>query len=392
MKKQIFKIFISLALVFAINFSSIGAVIYSPGTTEEGLTPLTDPALNPNTQAPAGSKIDSDTAKLISQIVVQPNNITNNETTYVASKVISPTAPSASITYVMPDNNIAPESQVAPVTQAQVPYATLFSEKLTKSKVPNISAPAYIVVNATSKHIYAYKDKDKQYEPAGLANLMTAYLATQFFDLDKVLTVKKSAVTGVDKDASIAALNAGDKITLYDALASMFVKGCVDSANVVAENVAGSIDEFVNLMNDTARSLGLTNTIFKNPSGINDESQLVSPLDMAIIMSKVCENKELVDLLSLTEHTLPKALWRDKLTLYTKNSQLVEGNSTYNPDLVCSRLGYNEKARYCVASMINHKGNNIVIILLKANGSQFSDTRKLVEVAKIACEEDIQSY
>ena len=70
-------------------------------------------------------------------------------------------------------------------------------------------------------------------------------------------------------------------------------------------------------------------------------------------------NKELVDLLALTEHTLPKSVKRDKLTLYTKNSQLVEGNSTYNPDLACSRLGYNEKARYCVASMTNHKGNNI---------------------------------
>ena len=261
------------------------------------------------------------------------------------------------------------------------------TKTINTAKVQDTSAPTFALINANTRHIYAAKNENTKYNPSGLTNLMTAYIATQYLKMDSLLKVNKSAVRGIEKDASIAALDAGDTITLKDALASMFVKGCVDSANVVAENVSNSIGEFVNLMNVTATSLGLTNTHFVDPSGIGKNES--TALDMAIIMAKVCENPELVKLLSLHEYELPAATRRDKLHIWSKNTQLNKDNSTYNADVAASRLAFTNASKWCIASMMSYYNNNIIAVVLKAEGSQFGDTKKLLEFGKIATTEDL---
>lgn len=361
-------------LIASFSLEANASIIYSPGTVRGGtITPLTDPALNPIPNANAGI-VTPTAAASISQIVIQNN---------FAQPV---SIPQGSLINSAPGN----VTGTTGTTNTAI-LNTGFNIKNisgTDEIKKIINAPAYVLVNATTNSFYVGKDYDAKYDPAGLANLMTAYIATTFFKMDDVLKVKSSAVRGVDKDASIAALNDGDTITLKDAIASMFVKGCVDSANVIAENVSGNIADFVTLMNKTAKVLGLENTTFTNPSGINDDQQLASCHDLAIIMGKVCENEDLVKLMSLSEYVLPAAKRREKLVLYSKNSQLGKANSSYNPDLACSRLGYNSKANYCVASMTNYKGNHIIAIILSAKGSQFSDTKKLLDFGKVACEED----
>lgn len=373
MKKNNFKNLIALSLVLSMiaSLNTFGAnVVYSPGSNggnTNNVSPLDDPSL----KIGVGSNVVTpEQASVISSIVVQNNN--------TAAPVSSPDA------FIMNDFSASPTGASMAATN---PTGALTNANIT-TPAPSISAPTYILFNATTNRIYTSKNCDDHYDPAGLANLMTAYIATKYLKMDSILTVKREAVKGVDKDAAIAALDVGDKITLKDCLASMFVKGCVDSANVIATNICPSIEEFVKLMNATAKTLSLSNTYFTNPSGINDESQQSSARDMAIIMSKVCENNELIELLSLYQYELPKAVRRDKLLLYSKNSHLNKANSGYNADVVCSRMGYNKKANYCIASMMSYNGNRIFAIILKAQGTQFSDTKKLLEYGKLACAED----
>ena len=331
-----------VTLTLLISMSSNAAVIYSPGSGGNTNSPLNDPVLNPKINS--GSVTDI-IANQISQINVADSS------TNIAEPLATPNAtintPAATTTAnigTSPLSNITEAQAKAMQSMNVLPnVSSSFTKKTVNTeKEPTLSAPAYILINATTNSIYTEKEMDAEYDPAGLVNLMTAYLAVNKLDLDAVLNVKSSAVIHIDKDASIADLAAGDKITLKDAIASIFIKGCVDSANVIAENVSGSIDEFVKLMNETATTLGLTNTRFVNPSGINNESQHSSAKDMAILMAKVCENPELVKLLSLSQYTLPASKNREKLIMYSKNSQLLSSNSTYNADVVASRMGYNK--------------------------------------------------
>ena len=351
----------------------------------EGTSVLSDYDFN---QANGTGQITSGDIAAIKQIVIADPTTTTRTNNNVATPVGSPTA---QVTQQVAAPLTGAAAYTAGVNLANnINLANFTTKTINTAKVPETSAPTYALINANTRHIYAVKNQNVKYNPSGLTNLMTAYVATQYLRMDSVLKVNRTAVKGIDKDAAIAALDVGDTITLKDALASMFVKGCVDSANVVAENVSNSIEEFVNLMNVTATSLGLTNTHFVDPSGIGKNES--TALDMAIIMAKVCENPELVKLLSLHEYELPAVKRREKLHLWSKNTQLNKDNSTYNADVAASRLAFTNASKWCISSMMSYYNNNIIAVVLKAEGSQFGDTKKLLEFGKIATTEDLAVY
>ena len=364
--------------------------LYGPAAFEQATSTVTFDA-NTNVlsdydfnQINGTGQITSGDIAAIKQIVIaepQASTPTQNVATPVASPVAQVTQqPAAPLT--------GAAAYSAGVSIANNIILSNFTTKtINTAKVQSTSAPTFALINANTRHIYATKDANTKYNPSGLTNLMTAYIATQYLKMDSILTVNKSAIRGLDKDASIAALDGGDTITLKDALASMFLKGCVDSANVVAENVSNSISEFVNLMNVTATSLGLTNTVFVDPSGIGKNES--TALDMAIIMAKVCENPELVQLLSLHEYELPAVKRRGILHIWSKNTQLNKDNATYNADVAASRLAFTSASKWCIASMMNYNNNNVIAVVLKAEGTQFGDTKKLLEFGKAATAEDL---
>ena len=386
--KKIWLIQLLICLLFLQINTAFCEVIYSPGTDAQSKKGPDADATFYN--MPAGSSgIDANAAEIISQIVVVNPTISNveiNSPSYTATKVSGPDSNiSESQANTTSDGlNVVPSADDA---NKELKLQNLTIKTLTSSIAANTSSPTYALINATKRHIYATKDQDKKYNPSGLTNLMTAYIATKYLTMDAELTVKSSALRNIDKDASIAALSAGDKIKLRDAIASMFVKGCVDSANVVAETISGNITDFVALMNKTSEELGLTNTHFVDPSGISNDNTTTA-IEMAVIMGKVCENPQLVELLSLYQYVLPATATREKLIIYGRNTQLNKDASSYNADIKASRLAYTSNSKFCIASMMEHSGNQIIAVVLKAEGTQFSDTKKILEFGKQAASED----
>ncbi|MBR4315128.1 MAG: hypothetical protein IKP66_09490 [Lachnospiraceae bacterium] len=248
---------------------------------------------------------------------------------------------------------------------------------------PNITAPGALVVNATTRQIYFSKGGLNAFHPAALTTLVTASLLLSFKRLDDVLAVSPTAVTGLESGASTAGLKAGDVITVRDALGAMFVRSCCDVANVVAENVSGSIPNFVALMNQTVKNWGCVATNFTNPTGLNNDAQVTNTYDAAIIIDKVSSDPTLKLMLQQQAYTLPATAHRAAKALTTTNQLLINGNKNYYAGIT-SKMGYTSKAKYTVASEIDYNGQRLIAVVLKANGSQFTDTTKLLNFAKIA--------
>ena len=249
---------------------------------------------------------------------------------------------------------------------------------------PNITAPGALVVNATTRQIYFSKGGLNPFYPAALTTLVTAYLLLSYKKLDDVLVVSQTAVTGLESGASTAGLRAGDVITVRDALGAMFVRSCCDVANVVAENVAGSIPNFVALMNQTVRNWGCVATNFANPTGLNNDAQITNTYDAAIIMDKVSSDPTLKIMLLQQTYVLPATAHRAAKTLTTTNQLLIAGNKNYYAGISASKMGYTSKAKYTIASEIDYNGQRLIAVVLMANGSQFTDSTKLLNYAKVA--------
>ena len=254
---------------------------------------------------------------------------------------------------------------------------------------PNITAPAALVVNATTRQIYFSKGGLNPYHPAALTNLVTASILLSYKRLDDVLAVSQTAVTGLESGASTAGLKAGDVITVRDALGAMFVRSCCDVANVVAENVAGSIPNFVALMNQTVKNWGCVATNFANPTGLNNTAQVTTTYDAAIIMDKVSSDPTLKLMLQQQSYVLPATAHRGTKTLTTTNQLLIPGNKNHYAGISASKMGYTSKAKYTIASELDYNGQRIVAVVLSANGSQFTDSTKLLNFAKVASLESV---
>lgn len=248
---------------------------------------------------------------------------------------------------------------------------------------PSISAAGALVVNATTRQIYFSKGGLNPFHPAALTTLVTASILLSHKRLDDVLAVSPTAVTGLESGASTAGLKSGDVITVRDAIGSMFVRSCCDVANVVAENVAGNIPNFVALMNQTVKNWGCVATNFTNPTGLNNDAQITNTYDAAIIMDKVSSDPTLKLMLQQQAYTLPATAHRGAKSLTTTNQLLINGNKNRYAS-VSSKMGYTSKAKYTIASEIDYNGQRLIAVVLKANGSQFTDSTKLLNYAKVA--------
>ena len=249
---------------------------------------------------------------------------------------------------------------------------------------PSIDAPAALVVNATTRQIYFSKGGFSTYQPASLANLVTAAILVANRSLEDEITITQTSVSALESGATTAGLKAGDKIKVRDALGALFVGSCCDVANAVAENIAGSISGFVNIMNQTVKSWGCVGTNFTNPSGLNNNSQLTTTYDMAIIMDKATANPALKIMLQQEAYVLPATASRSAKSLFTRNKLLCKTDKNYYNGISASRMGYTSKALYTIVSEVDYNGYRIIAVVLRANNTQWTDTKKLLNYAKIA--------
>ena len=379
----------------------VSSLSYSSNTSDTGprTTTITSPAANNATVSARRQNAQVITNGLINDSVQTANTSDSGPTVH---EISAPTADGGGITS---DGVYGPgvesyETNQNDRPQNPVPSYTTDTTNVTqnvntgviiyttndniRAVRPNIVAPGALIVNANTRQIYYSKGGLNPFHPAALTNLVTAYILLTYKNLDDILVVNASAVSNLESGANTAKLRAGDTITVRDAIGAMFVKSCCDVANVVAENVAGNVTNFVVMMNQTVKNWGCVATNFTNPTGLNNNAQVTNTYDMAIIMDKATSNPTIKLMLKQPAYVLPPTTHRGALALSSSNKLLVPGDKNYYAGISASRLGYTSKAKYTMASELDYNGQKLIAIVLGANGSQFTDTTKLLNFGKVA--------
>ena len=144
---------------------------------------------------------------------------------------------------------------------------------------------AYILIDSKTGQVLAEQNADQRLEPASTTKIMTAILALENGDLSKEMNVSLQAVNDIGRGGMNVGIMAGEKgLTLDNLLHVMLIKSANETANIIAENLAPSRSEFVDMMNAKAKELGAVNTTFKNPCGKDTEKEdaghLTTPRDL----------------------------------------------------------------------------------------------------------------
>jgi D-alanyl-D-alanine carboxypeptidase (penicillin-binding protein 5/6) len=169
---------------------------------------------------------------------------------------------------------------VPSVSQAQAPQA------------PEIAARSYLLMDLTANQILAAKDIDSPVEPASLTKLMTEYLV---FDALKAKKIDLKQTFGVSERAwkmpgSRMFIDPKMQVPVEDLIKGMVVQSGNDATMALAEGVGGSAENFVKLMNEQARALGMKNTSYKNPEGLTEAGHTTTARDLSILATRLMQD------------------------------------------------------------------------------------------------------
>uniref|UniRef100_UPI00313B2350 D-alanyl-D-alanine carboxypeptidase family protein n=1 Tax=Hydrogenophaga sp. OTU3427 TaxID=3043856 RepID=UPI00313B2350 len=154
---------------------------------------------------------------------------------------------------------------------------------------PEVAARAYLLLDVTSQQVLAAKDADVPVEPASLTKLMSAYLV---FDALKSKKISLTQTFGVSERAwkmpgSRMFIDPKMQVPVEDLIKGMIVQSGNDATVALAEGVAGSVERFVQLMNEQAKVLGMTNTSYKNVEGLTEAGHTTTARDLATLSMRL---------------------------------------------------------------------------------------------------------
>ncbi len=261
------------------------------------------------------------------------------------------------------------------------------TETKTDPNLPDVLSESAILVNGNTGTILYEKNAHKRMYPASTTKIMTAYIAINKLDLNAALTASTTAVD-IARDSSNMGLIAGETFPVKHLLYSLMVQSANDAANVLAEAISGSIPEFVKLMNETAKNLGMTNTNYMNPHGYHDPNHYTTAYDMALVAKKAMENPVFQEIVSTTSLTLaPTDKYKEYRRFSTRNlliSKSADLRYQY-PYATGIKTGYTSDAGQCLVGSSDKNGMTLISVVFKAPqniaNAVFSDTRTLFDYA-----------
>ena len=233
---------------------------------------------------------------------------------------------------------------------------------------PDITSTAAVIMeDSTQTTVYA-KNMDQVLYPGATVKVMTTLLALENAQLSDQVTMTATGVSGVtDGGASISA-QLDEIFTVEQCLYAIMLASANDVALQIAEQIGGSVDGFVQMMNNRAAELGCTNTVFTNPTGLPDENQHTTAHDMALITKAAIDNESFRSIAGTTSYTIPATNVSGGERVLTNNfSMLNNTNASYYQYCLCGREGYTEASGstlVCEASK-----NNMKLVCIVLNGA-----------------------
>lgn len=163
-------------------------------------------------------------------------------------------------------------------------------------------ATAAVLFDINDKEVLYSKNAHERLQPASLTKVMTALVAMQNGSLEQVLTAT-SQVNITESGAQLCGVQSGDTMTLDQALHILLMYSANDVAMLIAENIGGSPEHFVEMMNEEAIRLGATNTHFMNPHGLTEEGHYTTAYDLYLILNEAVKYEKFSEIIHMTSYS-----------------------------------------------------------------------------------------
>lgn len=221
--------------------------------------------------------------------------------------------------------------------------------------------------------LYA-KNPLTQVHPASLTKIMTALVALKYAPTDQMLVASDNVVI-TEPGAQLCGLKPGDSMTLDQAIHILLIYSANDVAVLIAEGIAGSVDNFCDLMNEEALSIGATNSHFLNPNGLTEEGHFVTAYDMYLIFKEALKYSLFNEVIQMSTY---ETVYYDsngnqkELSVESTNAYVKDG-TTYNGPVtvIGGKTGTTAAAGHCLILYVRDaNGNPYVSVIMNADSTE----------------------
>lgn len=234
----------------------------------------------------------------------------------------------------------------------------------------DISAVSAILIEAQTGTVLYEKNPDERRAMASTTKIMTALLTIEAGDLDREFTVDPLAIR---VEGTSMGLREGDRVSRRDLLYGILLPSGNDAANAAAVSVSGSIPAFVRLMNSRAQELGLSDTHFVTPSGLDAEGHYTTARDLAKLTVFAMKDETFRSVVSCSSAEVEFGDPPYKRTLYNSNKMLRRYDGA-----IGVKTGFTDNARRCLVSAAERDGVTLIAVTLNA-GDDWNDHTKMLD-------------
>lgn len=245
---------------------------------------------------------------------------------------------------------------------------------------PEITSTAAVIMEDSTQTMLYSKNMDQILYPGAAVKVMTTLLALENSQLTDQVTMTATGVSGVTDGGANISAQLDEVFTVEQCLYAIMLSSANDIALQVAEHIGGSVENFVQMMNDRAAQLGCTNTVFTNPTGLPDENQHTTAHDMALIMKSAIDNKSFRTIAGTASYTIPATNVSGGDRVLTNNfSMMSASNAAYYQNCLGGREGYTEASGSTLVCAAEKNGITLIAVVLQgASGVTSTEAASLL--------------
>ncbi|TSC94119.1 MAG: D-alanyl-D-alanine carboxypeptidase [Candidatus Berkelbacteria bacterium Licking1014_85] len=244
-----------------------------------------------------------------------------------------------------------------------------------QAKLPMVNSRQYALVDAKSGYLVVSKDENKRVPIASMTKIATALVAIENYKLDEIVTISKNASSTIGSDAQF---KTGEQVKVIDLLNAILISSANDGAIALAEH-SGSIENFVKKMNDKIDALGLTNTRFNDPSGLDDEG-FSSAKDISIILTYALRKPEIK---SIVNQSQKEIISIDGISHQLDNSNRLVKDEMYLSGIIGGKTGFTPIAGHNLIAAATRNQHTLIAVIINTFDNSITasaeEAKKLLE-------------
>ncbi|WP_058952763.1 D-alanyl-D-alanine carboxypeptidase family protein [Clostridium tyrobutyricum] len=243
-----------------------------------------------------------------------------------------------------------------------------------------------ILIRLNNHTVLMQKNSEEKIYPASLTKIMTAIVAIENLpNLREKIRLTNFTFQGLyEADASMTGFQPGENVSAIDLLYGALLPSGAESCIGLADQIAGSDQNFVKMMNQKAADLGMDNTHFENATGLHNENHYTTVKDLAILLNYALQNDTFREIFTSSRHsTQPTNRHPGGITFYSMMFEELNNQNIIDGEILGGKTGYTTEAGLCLASLAKVGKQEYILISAGAKGNHHSEQYNITDALAV---------